>query len=103
MKIKVIELLESISDGFENRSLREDYSGRGMYGKTCLGIVCENPIHIIEEAAQRGLLGAKMDSMGRDSIVYWPHYNKDSEIREMELTDVEQEKSSTLDLTFFKQ
>jgi hypothetical protein len=102
MNIKVIDLLENMSD-FGNRSVRNDYSGRGMYGKTCLGIVCDNPIHIIEEAAQRGLLGAKIDSMGQDSIVYWPCYNEESEVREVELVDCEPKGNSTLDLTFFKQ
>lgn len=51
--------------------VRYDYSGRGMFGKQCLGIVCDNPQAAIEEAASRGLRGAEVDSMGRQSIVYW--------------------------------
>lgn len=51
--------------------VRYDYSGRGMYGKQCLGIVCDNPQAAIEEAASRELRGAEIDGMGRQSIVYW--------------------------------
>lgn len=53
-------------------SLYENYSGRSMYGKKCVGITTNNPTMIIEQAAQFGILGAKLDSMGKDSIVYWP-------------------------------
>lgn len=48
-----------------------NYSGRGMFSKQCLGIVCDNPQAVIEEAASRGLRGAEVDGMGRQSIVYW--------------------------------
>ena len=89
MKIKVIDIIEQIVDDRCDCSFRDSYSGRGMMGRTCLGIVCERPIDIIEEAAQRGITGAKMDSMGMQSIIYWPCYNADSEIDEVELVDVE--------------
>lgn len=49
-----------------------DYSGRGMFGKRCVGIVTAEPSRIIEEAAARGIRGARTDSMGRSTIVYWP-------------------------------
>lgn len=52
--------------------LRDDYSGRGMFGERCVGIVCDNPDEAIEEAASQGLKGARTDSMGRQAIVYWP-------------------------------
>ena len=53
--------------------LRVDYSGRGMYGATCYGIVTDDPDACVEEAAARGIRGSKRDSMGRQAIVYWPH------------------------------
>lgn len=52
-------------------NLRE-YSGRGMYGTSCLGITTGDPIGCIEEAAARGITGAMRDSMGKRYIVYWP-------------------------------
>lgn len=53
----------------------EGYSGRGMYGKECIGVVCDNSVHCIEKAAARGIMGAVVDSMGRQQIVYWPRHN----------------------------
>jgi len=50
----------------------EDYSGRGMYGAKCLGIVCADPVPCIEYAAENGIRGAVYDQMGLDYIVYWP-------------------------------
>ena len=88
MKIKVIDILEQIADEHDC-SFRDSYSGRGMMGRTCLGIVTNHPIGIIEDAAQMGITGAKMDSMGMQSIIYWPCYNTDSEIDEVELVDVD--------------
>ena len=52
------------------------YSGRGMFGDTCVGIVCRDPLRTIEEAAARGLRGAHQDQMGLDHIVYWPHLRR---------------------------
>lgn len=52
--------------------VREKYSGRFMYGKTCMGIVCGYPIEAIEVAGELGLRGARQDSMGLSYIVYWP-------------------------------
>ncbi len=53
-------------------SFRSDYSGRGMNGKTCVGITTDQPIEVIEEASEIGVRGACQDSMGRRHIVYWP-------------------------------
>ena len=52
--------------------LRVSYSGRGMYGKTCLGIVCDNPDTVKKMASKKKITGACQDSMGLDYIVYWP-------------------------------
>lgn len=54
-------------------SVRTDYSGRGMYGKKCVGIDCRNATECIELAASKGIKGARQDNMGLDMIVYWPH------------------------------
>ena len=56
-----------------NGEVRTNYSGRGMFGATCYGIVCANTLYCIEEAASRGIKGARTDNMGKQYIVYWPH------------------------------
>ncbi len=92
--IDFADLMETIANaGFTPRR----YSGRGMYGKDCLGITCRNPINtvclIIAEYAQslakdqaavadlaEALKDAHTDSMGRDAIVYWEHIAWDPEV-----------------------
>jgi hypothetical protein len=57
------------SRGGDNRRLHTDYSGRGMFGRTCWSVYCDDPNEVICEA---GVKGALTDSMGRGSVVYWP-------------------------------
>lgn len=65
---------------------RESYSGRGMYGKECVGINCEYPLTVIVElfsfllendidpwAANDYLHDAKEDSIGLGRILYFPN------------------------------
>ena len=87
-------------------SYYNDYSGRSMYGRSCVGIVgdrrdCMKVISAVMQdiAAANGahgvlqvgewfdtLLDFDMDNMGRDMILYWPnlasevveHNDKDS-------------------------
>lgn len=66
-----IELLNEVAEAVGGE-LYPRYSGRGMYGAKCVGIVCADPTAAIEEAAARGLRGSRWDSMGKDFIVYWP-------------------------------
>jgi len=55
--------------------IRSSYSGRGMFGKTCWAVDGDgDPMKIIEAAAALGLTGARMDDMGRGTIIYWPNY-----------------------------
>lgn len=62
-----------------------DYSGRGMYGKNCVGFTTDNPFGlgaVICWVAKEQMwedLGelvddTAMDSMGRDTIVYFPRF-----------------------------
>ena len=71
---------DSDSDAIE---IREDYSGRGMYGATCLGFVVSSQRTVMRlVACMTEVLGLDMaldvirkastDSMGRDMIVYFP-------------------------------
>lgn len=66
-----IEALQEVADEIGGK-FRKSYSGRCMYGRSCVGIVTDDPIACIEEAASKGIKGAKMDNMGLSSIVYWP-------------------------------
>ena len=71
--------------GYETRS----YSGRGMYGKQCLGISSENVIKTIVDilrwvfgegdddlyyALSKAMQSAKTDSMGHGFIIYFPDH-----------------------------
>jgi hypothetical protein len=81
------ERLEDITQCYDVR----EYSGRGMMGRTCLGVVTEGgqtPLNLlaeiimeceeIEEAAYL-LRHARTDSMGTETIIYWPSIRKDNE------------------------
>ena len=97
-----------IDDGsFEEETFRTDYSGRGMYGRTCFGYVGNNPGAISLELAaiiarqmdpemdesevsftyvMEGLrealyeLGSpSRDSMGMSMIYYWPNVSVETE------------------------
>ena len=66
-------------------SIRWEYSGRAMYGDTCIGIVADDVDFVIEDLKQRAidegadgydvadmLSGARFDQMGLSEIAYWP-------------------------------
>ncbi len=69
---RIKEILQEVANEIGGE-VREGYSGRGMYGKECYGIVCENSIECIEAAFAMGLRGAKTDNMGLRYIVYYPN------------------------------
>lgn len=63
----VKELADHIDGQF-----RASYSGRGMYGKTCVGIVTDQPDEVIASCRDFGLSIPRRDSMGLSTICYWP-------------------------------
>lgn len=69
-----LEILNELAHEFggERERAPRTYSGRGMYGVRCMGITTDNPDGLVEEAAARGLRGARRDNMGLSTIVYWP-------------------------------
>lgn len=74
-RVDAIEILEVLVEENHGWSLYPDYSGRGMYGRFCYGIVCRDFIKCIEAAASMGLTGARLDNVGNvglEYIVYWP-------------------------------
>ena len=71
MKIeKATDILHEIVEHLGGQ-LREHYSGRGMFGRTCLGIVTDSPKLVISAAERRRIVGASIDNMGLSYIVYW--------------------------------
>jgi hypothetical protein len=74
-----LELLEEIAQEVEG-SVRADYSGRGMFGDSCVGIVAHNLLELgvaisrlveDEELRDELISNSSTDSMGYDTIVYW--------------------------------
>ena len=67
--------------------VREDYSGRGMFGERCFGIVAESLEEVIpilrkalgDTQALDLLEAMSTDSMGRDTIYYFPGVIVESE------------------------
>lgn len=61
-------------------AIRDDYSGRFMYGDTCLGIVCDNDSQFALICAALGATAddwdfvgrVRSDSMGLGVIYYFP-------------------------------
>lgn len=83
MKLTVEQVMEAIKDaGLEPR----EYSGRGMYGKHCLGVDVERNmmpeafeicVNLIKNGAETEAIaefgrGIDYDSMGLGMIIYWP-------------------------------
>ncbi len=73
-------LLKELAQEVEGNA-RADYSGRGMYGDNCVGIVVSDLLElgaalsrIVEDEELRDELisNSRTDSMGYDTIVYWP-------------------------------
>lgn len=67
-KVDIIYIIAQDDD-----EVRPHYSGRGMFGDACYSIVTDEPENVIERASAEGLTGARTDSMGLKTIVYWPH------------------------------
>lgn len=77
-KIYIIECLAAEFGEYGcDEPLRESYSGRSMYGKTCYGIVTDRPDELIERAIEQGITGASTDNMGLSTIVYWKSVTAD--------------------------
>jgi hypothetical protein len=54
-------------------NIRHDYSGRGMFGKTCLGVVGSmQDLDILLSEIPGSAVGLRKDNMGLDYIYYWP-------------------------------
>jgi hypothetical protein len=76
------ELLEELANEVQGEA-RASYSGRGMYGRSCVGIVIDSESDLLAlgvaiselvedyEDKQTLVNSVKTDSMGRGLIAYW--------------------------------
>ena len=75
------ELIEKLEDaGYEWRS----YSGRGMFGKSCVGVTLRNDGELFQLGADVGNdFGLPTtDSMGLGIIAYWPRHKIEKQTEE---------------------
>ena len=70
-RLQARDLLRLVTDK-EFGTVRTDYSGRFMYGKTCLSVTTDRPQCLIKSAWALGIYGERTDQMGFDTVVYWP-------------------------------
>ena len=49
-----------------------DYSGRGMFGAACLGLVASDVKRALEEIQGAGLPKPRVDQLALRHILYWP-------------------------------
>ena len=81
------ELIKEYCDD-EGLKYRENYSGKGMYGKSCVAVDCDNPLgaltgifaYLVDSDddidgydVQLALGEPREDSMGTGCILYFPH------------------------------
>ena len=89
----VIDVIKTLVEKFEGRPYF-GYSGRGMYGKKCVGIVCDYPGEVEDYCDELGFDKPSIDNMGLDYIVYWTNINFTEEEYNMseavELNEVEE-------------
>lgn len=88
---RIIEIMEDFCNEYEF-SFRDDYSGRGMYGKRCVGFVvdagCNVLVTLVEltemlidndiEYVSDKLGAICQDSMGTGTIIYFPKLVKEN-------------------------
>jgi hypothetical protein len=92
--------LEELVDDLDldpDQALRWSYSGRAMYGETCLGLVCDTSELVrftlalgeaydpdwelndqLVELVDMMRRGTRYDSMGHSTIYYWPRVGRQS-------------------------
>lgn len=75
------QIVEEVQNEGYSAEVCEGYSGRGMYGKTCVGISTDSPLMVAfcagriigeDEDGEWGdfKLPTRMDSLGFDTIIY---------------------------------
>lgn len=88
------DIVDRVSD-YTNIDLRADYSGRGMYGRNCIGFTTDDSTMLLmaltailieianeqihDDAPEWENLSPRQDSMGLSTIVYFPNWQLDTE------------------------
>jgi hypothetical protein len=81
------DLIRQFCDSYEEYGVCENYSGRGMFGALCMGIVVKRGYSYMTmmyqltkflddnefEDASLEMEGVATDELGLDTIVYFPH------------------------------
>lgn len=104
-KIVGAEIIKDFCDEYcDEYKYYADYSGRSMYGRCCVGIVCFNPLETLLSLCDyicsnlksynielndtepiTSVLGyPRTDNMGKDMILYFPKIKTESEENEDE-------------------
>lgn len=73
----LLKKIESVALEYD-LTIVNDYSGRGMYGAKCVGVICYS-VQVYNIIAEIGLCGAKTDNMGRSYIVYYPYIQREDD------------------------
>jgi len=85
--MSVEESIRNFVDENEGYEIYENYSGRGMFGRTCLGVVVRQGYSFMDflmkltkymddngvEDTDFSLEGVSYDALGLDTIVYFPN------------------------------
>jgi len=89
---QVDEIALWVTDQGVEAEPRYDYSGRGMYGKTCIGFTMPGDGALLlgmalmavldEDEATEMARMLRTDSMGRDTIFYFPGVTLDGNVTE---------------------
>ena len=96
MNEKLVKAIIDFCDEYDY-SFRDSYSGRGMYGRNCVGVVGSSVLETIgdlleylnenyefdmSDLIEMLLKGANTDSMGLGTIIYWQQLQMTDELYE---------------------
>lgn len=84
--MRIADCIKEFVECNEQYELYENYSGRGMFGRTCLGVIVRKGDSYMEflmkltrylcqqgvEDVDLSLDGVSIDSLGLDTIIYFP-------------------------------
>jgi hypothetical protein len=65
-------MLQELYDTGDCEPYERGYSGRGMYGKECYAVRCDNLSRGLYACGAVGLPIPQTDSLGRSYVLYWP-------------------------------
>lgn len=67
---ELIEAIRNMADSeFDGVT---SYSGRGMYGKECIAVACDDRDDMVEACVRADLPRPTFDTLGMGMIAYWP-------------------------------